>query len=171
YNGLLYEKGRYKMGSLEARTEKMQTPIPTPLRSPRINLSSKKNIDQELTNIVSPSTTTTSQDPHKQRCISKTYNHLPGVLCKMCMRQGYMIKNMGRKCVTTDEFWKVHQKVDQVLQEIVPQIDERATNDLIKINLKPMVANTIMEDRDAFQAKVPALISNEFNTQAPKIID
>ncbi|GKE52625.1 hypothetical protein Tco_1487781 [Tanacetum coccineum] len=33
-----------EMGSLDIRTEKMQTPIPTPPRSPRINLSSDKTI-------------------------------------------------------------------------------------------------------------------------------
>ncbi|GJS88243.1 hypothetical protein Tco_0770879 [Tanacetum coccineum] len=38
-----------EMGSLEIRTEKMQTPIPTIPRSPRINLSSDKNIIEELT--------------------------------------------------------------------------------------------------------------------------
>ncbi|GKE13813.1 hypothetical protein Tco_1421390, partial [Tanacetum coccineum] len=38
-----------EMGSLETRTEKMQTPIPTPPRSPRTILSSDKNITQELT--------------------------------------------------------------------------------------------------------------------------
>ncbi|GKF69453.1 hypothetical protein Tco_0202510, partial [Tanacetum coccineum] len=36
------------MGSLETRTEEIQIPIPTPPRSPRINLSSDKNITQEL---------------------------------------------------------------------------------------------------------------------------
>ncbi|GKG17023.1 hypothetical protein Tco_0361980, partial [Tanacetum coccineum] len=64
------KKNDDEMGSSETRTEKMQTPIPTPPRSPRINLSSDKNIDQEFTDIVSPLTATTSQDPHKQRRIS-----------------------------------------------------------------------------------------------------
>ncbi|GJX21330.1 retrovirus-related pol polyprotein from transposon TNT 1-94 [Tanacetum coccineum] len=41
--------GTQEMGSLENRTEKMQTPIPTPPRSHRISLSSDKNIVQELT--------------------------------------------------------------------------------------------------------------------------
>ncbi|GJV42486.1 hypothetical protein Tco_1420926 [Tanacetum coccineum] len=54
----------------------------------------------------------------------------------MCSRQGYMIRDMERKCVTTDEFWKVPRKVYQVLHEIVPQLAERATNDLIEGNLK-----------------------------------
>ncbi|GJZ88086.1 reverse transcriptase domain-containing protein [Tanacetum coccineum] len=53
------------------------------------------------------------------------------------------------------EFWKVHGKVDQVLHEIVPQLDERATNDLIEGNLK-LVADTIEANlRD--QANDPAL--------------
>ncbi|GKA99513.1 hypothetical protein Tco_0827507 [Tanacetum coccineum] len=96
----------------------MQTPIPTTPRSPRINLSSDKDIAQELIDTVSLLTATTSKDPHKKRRISSKYNHLPGALHKMCRRQGYMIRDMERKCVTTDEFWKVHGKVDQVLHEI-----------------------------------------------------
>ncbi|GJY29775.1 hypothetical protein Tco_0405542 [Tanacetum coccineum] len=44
-----YEKKDDEMGILEIRTENMQTPIPTPPRSPRIILSSDKNINQELT--------------------------------------------------------------------------------------------------------------------------
>ncbi|GJW72429.1 hypothetical protein Tco_0129346 [Tanacetum coccineum] len=129
--------------SLETRAEKMLTPISTIPRSPRINLSSDKNIAQELTDIASLSTATTSKDSHKQRRISSKYSHLPGALRRMCMRQGYMIRDMEIKCVTTDEFWKVHGKVDQVLHEI----------------------------RDTFQAEVPALISKEFNAQAPQIIE
>ncbi|GKB65851.1 retrovirus-related pol polyprotein from transposon TNT 1-94 [Tanacetum coccineum] len=70
-------------------------------------------VDKELTVTVSPSTTTSSKDPHKKRHISKKYSQLPGAFRKMCRRQGYMIRDMERKCVTTDEFWKVHIKVDQ----------------------------------------------------------
>ncbi|GKA03923.1 hypothetical protein Tco_0676704 [Tanacetum coccineum] len=71
----------------------------------------------------------------------------------MCRRQGYMIWDMERKCVTTDEFWKVHGKVDQLLHEIVPQLAERATNDLIEGNLKKVVADTVIQERDTFQAE------------------
>ncbi|GKF71092.1 hypothetical protein Tco_0207206, partial [Tanacetum coccineum] len=49
---------------------------------------------------------------------------------------------MERKCVTTDYFWKTHKKVDQVLHEIVPQLAERATDDLIENNLKPFLPTT-----------------------------
>ncbi|GKC14547.1 retrovirus-related pol polyprotein from transposon TNT 1-94 [Tanacetum coccineum] len=127
-----------EMGSLEIRIEKMQTLIPTTPRSPRINLSSDKNIARELTNTVSLSTPTTSKAPHKQRCISSKYNHLP---------------------------------VDRVLYEIVPQIAKRATDDFIENNLKPCIAKTIIEDRDAIRFEVPDLISKEFNSHAPQIIE
>ncbi|GJY33300.1 hypothetical protein Tco_0417769 [Tanacetum coccineum] len=46
------EKKDDEMGSLENRTEKMQTPIPTTPKSPRINLSSDKNIAQEMMDTV-----------------------------------------------------------------------------------------------------------------------
>ncbi|GKB09583.1 hypothetical protein Tco_0837895 [Tanacetum coccineum] len=159
------------MGSLEIRTEKMQIPIPTTPRSPRINVSSNKNIAQELTDIVSISTPTTSKDSHKKRRISSKYSHLPGALHRMCKRQGNMIRAMEGKCVTTDEFWKVHKKFDQVLHEIVAQLAERATYDFIENNLKPCIAETIIEDHDAFLSEVPNLISQEFNAYASNIIE
>ncbi|GKB19506.1 hypothetical protein Tco_0853429 [Tanacetum coccineum] len=110
---------------------RIQTPIPTPPRSPRINLSSDKNITQELADIVPLPTATTSKTSHSKRRIS----------------------------------------IDQVLYEIVPQLAEKATDDLIENNLKPFIAATIIEDRDTFRSEVPDLFSQEFNAQAPKIIE
>ncbi|GJS84902.1 retrovirus-related pol polyprotein from transposon TNT 1-94 [Tanacetum coccineum] len=76
-----------------------------------------------------------------------------GALRKMCRHQGYMIQYMERKCVTTAKFWETHNKIDDILHEIVPQIAENVTNDLIEANLKPCIANTIIEDRDAFRSE------------------
>ncbi|GKA31183.1 hypothetical protein Tco_0717488 [Tanacetum coccineum] len=82
-----------------------------------------------------------------------------------------VIQNMEQKCVTTKYFWKTHKKVDQVLHEIVPQLAEKAIDDLIENNLKPSIVATIIEDRDAFHLEVPDLVSQEFNAQTPKIIE
>nr|GEW52141.1 hypothetical protein [Tanacetum cinerariifolium] len=65
----------------------------------------------------------------------------------------------------------VHGKVDQVLHERVPQLAETAINDLIKGNLKRVMAETVIQERDAFKAEVLALISKEFDVQAPHIIE
>ncbi|GKA65739.1 hypothetical protein Tco_0765446 [Tanacetum coccineum] len=146
-----------KMGSLETRTEEMQTPIPTTLRSPRTILSLDKNITQELMETVPLPTTTTSNTPHSKRRISSKYDHLPGALRKIC--QGYMIQNMERKCVTTKQFWKTHKQVNQVLHLGVSQLAEKATEELIENNLKPCIIATIIEDRNAFRSEVPDLVS------------
>ncbi|GJW33416.1 retrovirus-related pol polyprotein from transposon TNT 1-94 [Tanacetum coccineum] len=71
------EKKDTEIGSLEIRTEEMQTPIPTPPRSPMTILSSDKNITQELTDIVSLPIATTSKTPHSKRRIFNKYSHLP----------------------------------------------------------------------------------------------
>ncbi|GJX24273.1 hypothetical protein Tco_0228718 [Tanacetum coccineum] len=77
----------------------------------------EKEVDEmgKLTDNVSLSTPTTSKDPHKQRRISSKYSHLP-----------------------------VHGKFDQVLHEIVPQLAEKATDELIESNLKPIIVDTII---------------------------
>nr|GEU76330.1 hypothetical protein [Tanacetum cinerariifolium] len=137
------EKKDDVIGSLENKNEKMQTPIPITPRSLRINLSSNKNIAQELTDTVSLSTTTTSKDPHNKKCISSKYSHLPRALRRMCRRQGYMNRDMERI----------------------------ATNDLFEGNLKRAVTDPVIQERDAFHYEVPDLISKEFNAQAPQIIE
>nr|GEU43990.1 hypothetical protein [Tanacetum cinerariifolium] len=115
-----------EMGSLETRTEEMQTPIPTKHRFPRTILSLNKNITQDL---------------------------------------------MNTKCVTTKQFWKTHKQVNQVLHEGVSQLAKKATEDLIKNNLKPCIVATIIEDHDAFRSELPDLVSQESNAQSPKIIE
>ncbi|GJY70480.1 hypothetical protein Tco_0474183 [Tanacetum coccineum] len=92
------EKKDDEMGSLEIRNKETQTTIPTPIRSPRKSLSLDKNIFQELTDTVS----------------------ITRALHRMCRCQGYMIQDMERKCVTTTKFWETHNKIDDILHEVVP---------------------------------------------------
>ncbi|GJV29079.1 hypothetical protein Tco_1385527 [Tanacetum coccineum] len=122
------EKHSDNMGSLEIRNEETQTTIPTPLSSPRKILSSDKKTYQELADIVSIPTTTTSKHSQVKKRISSKYSHLPGALRRMCRRQGYMIQDMERKCVTTTKFWETHNKIDDILHEIVPQIAKNEFN-------------------------------------------
>ncbi|GJY81105.1 hypothetical protein Tco_0493856 [Tanacetum coccineum] len=128
YAALLWIKKQKKqddeIGSLEIRNKETQTTIPTPLSSPRKILSSDKKTFQELTDIVSNPTTSTSKHSQVKKRISKKYSHLPGALRRMCRRQGYMIQDMERKCVTTAKFWETHNKIDDILHEVVPQIAE-----------------------------------------------
>ncbi|GJW09218.1 hypothetical protein Tco_1575045, partial [Tanacetum coccineum] len=121
--------------------------------------------------IVSIPTITTSKHSQVKKRISNKYSHLPGVLRRMCRRQGYMIQDMERKCVTPIKFWETHNKIDDILHKIVSQIAKNVTNDLIEYNLKPCIANTIIEDRDTFRSEVLALVSQEFNAHAPAIIE
>nr|GFA63036.1 hypothetical protein [Tanacetum cinerariifolium] len=65
----------------------------------------------------------------------------------------------------------VHENIDKVLHEIIPQIALRATDDLIENSLKRILDDIVIQERDAFQADVPALISKEFTDQAAKIIE
>nr|GEV73152.1 hypothetical protein [Tanacetum cinerariifolium] len=101
--------------SMEIRKEQKQTLIPSLTRSPRIILSSDKNITRELTETVPLPATTISNTSHSKRINSTKYNHFLDALHRMCRRQGYMIQNMEQKCVTTKQFWKTHNQVNQVL--------------------------------------------------------
>ncbi|GJZ65770.1 retrovirus-related pol polyprotein from transposon TNT 1-94 [Tanacetum coccineum] len=106
-----------EMGSLEIRNEETRTTISTPLSFPRKILSSDKKTSQELTDIVSYPTTTTSKHSQVKKRISSKDSHILGALRRMCMRQGYMIQDMERKCVTTAKFLETHNKIDDILHE------------------------------------------------------
>ncbi|GKD42752.1 hypothetical protein Tco_1267397 [Tanacetum coccineum] len=53
---------------------------------------------------------------------------------------------------------------------IITEIAKNVVNDLIEYNLKPCIAETIIEDRDAFWSDIPAFVSQELKIHAPKII-
>ncbi|GKE29097.1 hypothetical protein Tco_1444481 [Tanacetum coccineum] len=53
--------------------------------------------------------------------------------------------------------------------EFVDSIASKATNDLIDDNLPRVVVDVVIQERDALQANVPALISKEVFDHAPKI--
>ncbi|GJV63469.1 hypothetical protein Tco_1474297 [Tanacetum coccineum] len=78
------EKKDDEMGSLETRNEEMQITIFIPLSSLRKILSSDKKTFQELTDIVSNPTTSTSKHSKVKKRISSKYSHIPGALRRMC---------------------------------------------------------------------------------------
>ncbi|GKD88511.1 hypothetical protein Tco_1364018, partial [Tanacetum coccineum] len=86
------DNDEFASGSMEFRNEKMQTPIPTPTRSPRTNLSFDKTIIEELTATVSPTTATISKDSsipkRKKRSLSYKAKILLGSIADMCRRHG-----------------------------------------------------------------------------------
>ncbi|GJV51449.1 hypothetical protein Tco_1447190 [Tanacetum coccineum] len=80
--------GTHATGSIETRNEQMQTPIPTPTRSTRNELSSDKTISEELTTLVSPTTATTSKTKTKRGFTSNKTKILLGIIASMCSRRG-----------------------------------------------------------------------------------
>ncbi|GJT39278.1 hypothetical protein Tco_0939143 [Tanacetum coccineum] len=74
-----------RTGSSEIRTQKMQTPIPSPPRSPRTDLSSDKTTAEELTVSDTPMPDAPSQD--LSRPTSSKHKNLPRIVAKMSTRR------------------------------------------------------------------------------------
>nr|GEV55614.1 hypothetical protein [Tanacetum cinerariifolium] len=87
-------------GSLESRKEKMQTPISSPHRSYRTNLSLDKTIFKELMGTVSPTPDTTSQGHLKLTSINT--KDLPGSIAGMSRRHGKIMKHLKTTFVTNE---------------------------------------------------------------------
>ncbi|GJX34142.1 hypothetical protein Tco_0245699 [Tanacetum coccineum] len=132
--------------SSEDRTEKTQTPISSPPRSPRKDLSLDKAISKELTVYVSSTPTPTTSSQRRAKLISKKYSHITGALKRICKRQVFIIKQIEKKYVTNCEFQGIKERVDTVLHEMIPQITSKATNYLIDDNLPRVMADVIIEE-------------------------
>ncbi|GKA37723.1 hypothetical protein Tco_0724288 [Tanacetum coccineum] len=168
--------GNQATSSMETRKEKMQTPIPSPTRSPRTNLSSDKTLSQELTKTVSPSTATTSKAKSKFKAKSKAKptssksKILPGTIAGMCRRRG-LIRNHLKSTFVTNEFFmgKIQEVLDHC-NNVVPELTFAKTNEMLKEEVPRLVNFAVNRDREIAPTNVPELISKEFVAHAPGII-
>ncbi|GJT60060.1 hypothetical protein Tco_1003593 [Tanacetum coccineum] len=140
-------------------------------KSPRINLSSDKNIAQELTDTVSLSTATASKYPHKKRRISSKYSHLPGALRRMCRRQRYMIRDMEHqdndpaywgtevKCSSFNRSPKIPHKTAIDEDEVIPK--DETPELIIEFQNVDKHVPTIF-DRARMEATLNDILNNQF---------
>ncbi|GJV91768.1 hypothetical protein Tco_1539581 [Tanacetum coccineum] len=140
----------HAIGSMETRNKPMQKPIPTPSRSPRKDLSSYKTISKELTGTVSPTTATTSNPKtNKSGFTSNKKRILPGSIDGICRRR----------------------EVLDHCNNVVPELTFAKTNEMIKEEMPRLVHLVVIKDPDIIPTNVLELISKEFPTHAPKMIE
>nr|GEU69579.1 hypothetical protein [Tanacetum cinerariifolium] len=161
------------MGSMEFRNKKIQTPIPTPTRSPRKDLSSDKIISKELTTTVSLTTATTSKDSsiHKKRSISYKTQILLGSIVGMCRRHGQFRSHINNKFVTHELFMGKIREVLDHYNMVVPKMTFAKTNEMIKEEMPHLVNLAVKKDCEVDPINVPKLISKKFATHGPKMIE
>ncbi|GKC26204.1 hypothetical protein Tco_1033498, partial [Tanacetum coccineum] len=104
-------------GSQEIRKEHKQTLIPSPIRSPRNDLSSDKTISEELAATVTPTTATSFKTPSTTTRQKKSFSHrtinLPGSIDGMCRRRGLIRSHIKNKFITQEFFAENIKKVLQ----------------------------------------------------------
>ncbi|GJU04530.1 hypothetical protein Tco_1120960, partial [Tanacetum coccineum] len=118
--------------SMATRNEQIQTPILTPNRSSRKDLSLNKTIFQELTATVSPTTATKSKSKSKRGFISNKTNILPGSIAGMCRRRGQIRNHIKTKFVTREFFMGKIREVLDHCNSVVPEVTFAMTNEMIK---------------------------------------
>ncbi|GJW92475.1 retrovirus-related pol polyprotein from transposon TNT 1-94 [Tanacetum coccineum] len=99
---------------------------PSAHRSPTVSTSpleskKRKQTAEKSSSPRNTSETLTSQEEfHTNNSASSRVR-----LRKECRRQGYMIQDMERKCVTIEKFWETHNKIDEILHEVVMPSDQK----------------------------------------------
>ncbi|GJR79114.1 hypothetical protein Tco_0149899 [Tanacetum coccineum] len=139
-------------GSMEFRKEKMQTPIPSPTRSPRKFSSSDKIVFEELTATLSPTTATTSKDSstskRKKRSISYKTKILPGSIAGICRRHGQICSYIKNKFITHDFFMGKIREVLDHCNKVVPELKFAKTNEMINKKMPRLVNLAVTKDHE-----------------------
>ncbi|GKD28363.1 hypothetical protein Tco_1239141 [Tanacetum coccineum] len=161
----------HAIGSMETRNEQMQTPIPTPTRSSRKDLSFDKTISEELMETVSPTINITSKTKSKRGFTSNKTKILPGIITGMSRRRGQIHNHIKNKFVTHDFFMGKIQEVLDHCNNVVPELTFAKTNEIIKEEMPRLVHLVVKKDQEITPTNVPELISKEFATHAPKMIE
>ncbi|GKA33191.1 hypothetical protein Tco_0719558 [Tanacetum coccineum] len=155
--------------------KKMMRMLRKQMISPRKDLSSDKIIFEELTANVSPTTTTTpkhsSKSKSKKGFMSNKTKILPGSIAGMCRRRGQIHTHIKTKFVTHEFFMGKIKEVLDHCNNIVPELTFAKTNEAIKEEMLSMVDLAVQKDRELASISVPELISKEFATHGPRMIE
>ncbi|GJX20216.1 hypothetical protein Tco_0222893 [Tanacetum coccineum] len=133
------------LGSLEIRSDKMQTPIPSPYRSSRTDLSSDNTIFEELTANVSPTPATTIKDQSMSKPISNIRK-----MKEMSDNHNNLVPELTM--AKTNELIK--EAVSRMVNDAVKQdrelfanvVPELVSKEFIKLDLRAQAADLDMWD-------------------------
>nr|GEY64712.1 hypothetical protein [Tanacetum cinerariifolium] len=151
--------GSHVTGSMEFKKKRMQTPIPSPNRSPRKDLSYNKTISWELMATVSPTAATKSKDSSKSKSkkgftFNKTKIH-PGSIDGMCKRHGQIRNHIKNKFVPHEFFMGKIREVLDHCNKVVPEMTFSKTNEIIKKGISHLVNLAVNKDREIIHTNTP----------------
>ncbi|GKD03166.1 hypothetical protein Tco_1178140, partial [Tanacetum coccineum] len=142
-------------GSQETRNEQMQTPIPSPIRSPRNVSFSEKRTSKDFTANISPTTATTSKTSfitkHKKRSFILKTRNIPRSIAGMGRRRNLIRSHIKNKFITQDFFVNKIQEVLQHCDTIVPELTVTKTNEMLKKEMPHLVKLAVNKDREVLQ--------------------
>ncbi|GKA54231.1 hypothetical protein Tco_0753180 [Tanacetum coccineum] len=123
-------------GSQATRNEQKQTPIPSPIRSPRNVSFLEKIVSEDLTDKISPTTTTTSKTffttKHKKRSFTLKTRNLPGSIAGIGRRRNLVRSHIKNKFITREFFAEKIQEVLKHCDTIVLELTVAKTNEMLK---------------------------------------
>ncbi|GKE29614.1 hypothetical protein Tco_1444998, partial [Tanacetum coccineum] len=162
-------------GSQETRNEQMQTPIPSPIRSPRNVSFLEKTVSEDFTDKISPTTTTTSKTSfttkHKKRSFTLKTSNLPGSIAGMGRRRNLIRSHIKNKFITREFFAEKIQEALKHCDTIVPELTFAKTNEMLKKEMPRLVKLAVNKDQEVSPVDISGVVSKEFAAHGPKLIE
>ncbi|GJR76653.1 hypothetical protein Tco_0089018 [Tanacetum coccineum] len=161
-------------GSQEIRKEQKQTPISSPIGSPRNDLSLDKTILEELADTVTPTNATSSKTPsittRQKKSFTLKTRRLPGSIAGMCRRRGLIRSHIKTKFISREFFVEKIKEVIQHCDKIVPELTITTTNEMLKKEMPRLVKLAVNKDREVSPVDISGMVSKEFAAHRPKFI-
>ncbi|GKC66824.1 hypothetical protein Tco_1099422, partial [Tanacetum coccineum] len=161
--------------SQEIRNEQKQTPIPSPIRSPRNVSFSDKTISEDLTDNISPTTATTSKSSfttkHKKIFFTLKTRNLLGSIVGMGRRRVKIRSHIKNKFITQEFFVEKIQEVQKHYDTVVPKLTVAKTNAMIKTEMPRLVKLAVDKDREVSPINIYDMVSKEFAAHGRKMIE
>ncbi|GJV08274.1 hypothetical protein Tco_1345930, partial [Tanacetum coccineum] len=130
------------------------TPITTPIRSPRTVIDYLHSDKEKLQELTASKPTSSSSKPKTDRS-----KHIKGAIARMSRRYDYMFRHMKKSFMPRKDMDAIGHTVQATLKEVVPMVVDETTNDSIKKNLPRMVVEGIRLEREKTKADIASMVA------------
>ncbi|GJT74148.1 integrase, catalytic region, zinc finger, CCHC-type containing protein [Tanacetum coccineum] len=165
-DALIHRKGK---GIEEIR----DTPLPTPIRSPRTHIAPSSSDKEKLKDLTVTDPTPSSSTPSSSTPKPKRdhFNHTKNVICQISRRYGYMFIHLRHSFIPIGSLpLMVDKRVNEIAKKTVPLyvaegllLDRQKTQD----NMAKMIAEALHQVRVSLRAELSTQINNDVSNSIP----
>ncbi|GKF92934.1 hypothetical protein Tco_0279653 [Tanacetum coccineum] len=143
------------------------TPLPTPIRSPRTYISPLSSDRDKLQELRIYETTPSSSKPSSSSLKPKPghFMHYNSVFQNIIRRYSYMFRHLKQSFMLRNEFKEILDALKSTLKKVVPPMVDKRVNEIAKSIVPLYVAEGLLLNRQTTQIEIAPLIAEARNKE------